>query len=142
MDLTNILLDVIEQFTKVYSVILRKPYITVKVQYAPRRDRSGKVTQEMIAITIINEGFLENDIKRAWFLTSFKRAVFSELLDSKMPLRVSGRDRVTYFMPSEELKADLNRSIGETIVQAVVLDSIEHKYLGRVDKVVQEEFAK
>jgi len=142
MDLTSILLDVIEQFNKVYAVILRKPYITVKVQYAPRRDRSGKVKQEMIAFTIINEGFLENEIQRAWFLTSFNRPVFSELLDSKTPLKVSGRDRVTYFMPAEELKAALNRSSGEMIAQAVVFDSTEHKYAGRVDKKVQEQFAK
>ena len=102
----------------------------------------NEVTQEMIAFTIINEGFLENDIQRAWFLTSFKRAVFSELLDSKMPLKVLGRDRATYFMPAEELKAALNQSIGETIVQAVVLDSAGHKYAGRVDRVAQAEFAK
>jgi hypothetical protein len=142
MDLTNILLDVLEQCNRVYAVILRKPYITVKVQYAPRRDRAGKVTQEMIAFTIINDGFVENEIQRAWFLTSFNRPVFSELLDSKMPLKVSGRDRDTYFMPAEELKAALNRGIGETIARAVALDGTEHKYTGRVDKKVQEEFAK
>jgi hypothetical protein len=142
MDFTNIILDGIEQFNKVYAIILRKPYITARVQYTPRRDRSGKVTQEMLAFTIINEGFLQIEVQRVWFLTSFNRPVFSELLDSKMPLKISGRDRFTYFVPMKELKAALNRSIGETIAQAVVLDSTEHRFTGRADKVAQAEFAK
>ena len=142
MDLTNLVLTIFDAFIKTYSIICRKPYVTVKVRYAPQRDRSGKVTQEMIAFTVINEGGLEIDIQRIWFLTSFNRPIFSEFLDSKMPLKVLGRDRATYFMPMEELKAALNRSGGETIVQAVVFDKTEHKHAGRVDKVAQEEFAK
>ena len=84
----------------------------------------------------------EIDIQRIWFLTSFNRPIFSELLDSKTPLKVLGKDRATYFLPMEELKAALNRSVGETIVQAVAFDRTEHKYFGRVDRVAQEEFAK
>ena len=142
MDLTNLVLTSFEAFTKTYSVVLRKPYIAIKVQYAPRRDRSGKVTKEMIAFTIANGGIHEIDIQRIWFLTSFNRPVFSELLDSKMPLKLLGKDRFTYFVPTEELKTALNRSVGETIVGAVAFDKTGHKYTGRVDRVAQEEFAK
>ena len=142
MDLTSFVLGILEVFLKTYSIILKRPYVTVKVQYAPQRDRSGTVTKELFALTIFNESTPEIDVQRVWFLTSFNRPVFSELVDSKMPLKVLRRGRATYFMPMTELKAALNRNVGETISQAVVFDQNGHKHLGRVDRVAQEEFAK
>ena len=58
-----------------------------------------------------------------------------------MPIKVLENDRATYLVPIEELEAALNRSVGETIVKAVVLDKKEYKHVGRVDKVAQEELA-
>jgi hypothetical protein len=142
MDLTNLVLTIFEKFAKTYSVILRKPYISIKVQYAPRRDRSGQVTKEMMAFTITNEGVHEIEIQRIWLVTSFNRPIFSELLDSKMPLRMLGKDKATYFLPMAALKAALNRVVGDTIVEAIAFDKTGHKYAGRVDRIAQEEFGK
>jgi hypothetical protein len=142
MNLTDLLLTLIEMSQKIYAVILRKPYVTIKVQHVPSRDRSGTVTKETIALTIINEGVQEVEVQRVWLLTSFNRPVFSDLLDSKMPIRILARDRTTYFMPMESLKAALNRSAGETIVRAVAFDKTERKHTGRVDRVAQAEFVR
>ena len=142
MDLTNLILDIFEVAIKTYSIIYKKPYLAVKVQYSPQRDRSGKVTKELMAFTIINESGPEIDAQRIWFLTSFNRPISSEFLDSKIPIKVWEKNRVTHFLPIEELKAALNKSAGETIIEAVVWDNAEHKHVGRVDKVAQEEFAK
>ena len=141
-NLTNLVLDIFEVAVKTYSIICKKPYVTVKVQFTPQRDRAGKVTKELIAFTIINESGPEIDVQRIGFLTSFNRLLLPEFLDSKLPIKVLGKDRATYFLPIEELKAALNKSVGETIVEAVVFDKTEHKHVGRVDKVAQEEFAK
>jgi len=142
MNLTNLVLDIFEAFLKTYSIICRKPYVTVKVEFAPQRDRDGKVTKELIAFTIINERGPEIDAKGIWFLTSFRRPIFSKFIDSKMPIKVLKKDRATYFVPMEELKTALNKSVGETIIEAVVFDKAEHKHVGRVNEAVQEEFAK
>lgn len=142
MDLTNLVLAIFEAFVKTYSVICRKPYATAEVKYAPQRDRSGEVTKELIAFTIINGSSPEIDVEKSWFLTSFNRPISSKLIDSKMPIKVLGKRRATYFVPMEELKAALNKSVGETITKTVVFDKTEHKYTGRVDKVTQEEFAR
>jgi len=142
MDITNLVLDIFDVFVKTYSIICRKPYATAEVMYAPQRDRAGEVTKELIAFTIINESSPDIEVQRVWFLTSFNRPVSSKLIDSKMPIKVLGKRRATYFIPIEELKAALNKSVGETIIKAVVLDKTEHKHVSRVDKVAQEEFAK
>lgn len=142
MDPTNLVLAIFEALLKAYSIICRKPYVTVEVVYAPQRDRSGEVTKELIAFTIINESSPEIDVERVWFLTSFNRPISSKLIDSKMPIKVLGKRRATYFVPIEELKAALNKSVGETIIKAVVFDKTERKYVSRVNKVAQEEFAK
>jgi len=141
-NLTNLVLDTFEVAIKTYSAICKKPYVTVKVQFTPQRDRAGKVTKELIAFTIINESSPEIDVQRIWFLTSFNRHLSPEFINSKMPIKVLGKDRATYFMPIEELKAALNKSVGETIIEAVVFDKTEHKYAGRVDRLAQAEFAK
>lgn len=142
MDLTNLILDIFEIVIKTYSIILRKPYVTVKVQYAPQRDRAGEVTKELFAFTIINESGPEIEVQRVWFLTSFNRPISSESIDSKIPIRVWKRNRTTYFLPIEELKVALNKSAGETIIEAVALDNAERKHVGRVNKLAQVEFAK
>ena len=142
MDLTKIVLGILEIFKKTYYLISLKPYATVKVQLIPQRDTPGKITEELIALTIINECFGEIDVQRIWFLTSFKRQIISESINLKIPVKVLENDRATYYMPIEELKTALNKSVGETITEAVVFDKNEHKHVGRVDKAVQEEFSK
>jgi len=142
MDPTSLVLTTFDTAIKAYSILRRKPYVTVEVKYAPQRGRSGEVTKGLIAITIINESSPEIDIQSVWFLTSFNRVIFSELIDSKMPVKVLGRRRTTYFIPIEELKAALNKSAGETITKAVVLDKHGRKYVSRVDKATEAEFAR
>lgn len=146
MDITNLItnftLGIFDTALKTYSVICRKPYVTVKVQYASQKDGEGRVTQETFALTIINESGPEADIQRVWFLTPFHRIIFSLLVDSKMPVKVRKRDRATYFFPVKELKAALNKNVSDTISEAVVQDKTGHIYSGRTDKVVQAEFAR
>ena len=142
MDIDNLAFGISEVLTKTYSIIFIKPYATVKVKFRPQGDGPDKATEESIEFTIINEGFGEIDVQRIWFLTSFNRPVFSKFIDSKMPIKVLEDNRATYFVPIEELKASLNRSVGETIIKAVVLDKNEYKHVGRVDKVAQEHLAR
>lgn len=142
MNPINLVLAIFEALTRIYSVIRKKPYLTVEVKYAPQRDRSDKVTKELIAFTIINESGPEVEVQKTWFLTSFNRPVLSKFIDSKIPIKVLEKNRATYFVPIEEFKTALNRSVGETITKAIVLDQTEHKHTGRVDKVTQEELAR
>jgi len=142
MDYTNLVLDIFEAFIKIYSIIRNKPYVTAEVVYVPQRGKSGEVAKEEIAFTIINESGPEIEVQRLWFLTSFNRPIFSKHVDSKMPIKVRRKDRATYFVPIEEFKAALNKSVGETIIKAAVLDNTEHIHVGRVDKVAQEELTK
>ena len=88
MDLTKIVLDILEIFKKTYYLISLKPYATVKVQFIPQRDTPGKITEELIALVIINECFGEIDVQRIWFLTSFKRQIISESINSEIPVKV------------------------------------------------------
>ena len=142
MDLTSLVLDISEEVVKIYSIICNKPYVTAEVVYVPQKGKSGEVTKEEIAFTIINEGELEIEVQRIWFLTSFNRPIFSKYVDSKMPIKVRRKDRATYFVPIEEFKAALNKSFRETIVKTSVLDNMGHPHIGRIDKATQEEFAK
>ena len=142
MDLTNLVLDISEAVVKIYSIIRNKPYVTAEIVHVPQRDKSGKVTKEEIALTIINEGGSEIEVQRIWFLTSFYRPIFSKHIDSKMPIKMRRKDRATYFLPIEDFKAAFNKRVGETIIKTVILDNIEHMHIGRVDKVTQEELAK
>jgi len=142
MDLTSLVLDIFDAVVKTYSVICNKPYVKAEVVYVPQKGKSGEVTKEEIALTIINEGGPEIEVQRIWFLTSFNRPIFSKYVDSKMPIKVRKKDRATYFVPIEEFKAALNKSVGETIIKTAVLDNMEHTHIGRVDKVTQEELAK
>ncbi len=142
MNPINLVLAIFEALTRIYSIIGKKPYLTVEVKYAPQRGTSGKVTKELIAFTIINESGPEVEVQKTWFLTSFNRPVLSKFIDSKIPIKVPEKNRATYFVPIEEFKTALNRSVGETITKAVVLDQTERKHIGRVDKVTQEELAR
>ena len=142
MDLTNLVLDISEAIVKIYYIIRNKPYVTAEVLYIPQRDKSGEVTKEEIAFTIINGSGPEIEVQRVWFLTSFYRHIFSEYIDSKMPVKLRGKDKATYFVPIEEFKPALNKNVGETIIRTVVLDNMEHMHVGRIDKVTQEELAK
>ncbi len=142
MNPTKLVLDIIDLFIKTYSIILKKPYVAVRVTYTPQTDRTGKVTKELIAFTIINESGPEVDIQRAWFSTSFRRQIFSEFINAKLPVKVRRKDRATYIVPMEDLKAALNKRGGDTIVEAAVLDKTGRRYAGRVDKTAQEEFSK
>jgi hypothetical protein len=142
MDLSNLVLGIFEVFKKTYSIIFTKPYATVKVKYLPQKDGSGTVTNELIEFSIINESFGDIEVQRIWFLTSYNRPVYSEFIDSQMPIKVPENDRATYLVPIEELKAALNRNVSDTIIQAVVCDKAGHKHAGLVDRAVQEQLAK
>jgi len=142
MDYSSLVLDIFEAFIKIYSTILNKPYVRADVVYVPIKGKSGKVTKEEIAVTIINESGPEIEVKRIWFITSFNRPIFSKYVDSKMPIKVPRKDRTTYFIPIEEFKAMLNKSVGDTIIKAAVLDNTENIHVGRVHKVAQAELAK
>lgn len=142
MDATRLVLDTYEAFVRAYSAIFRKQYVAVKVQLVPQRDKSEPGTKELIAFTIINESGPDIEVQEAWFLTSFNRRIFSKFIDSKMPIKMRRKDRATYFMPIEELKATLNERVGETITEAVVFDKTQHQHIGRVDEAVEVELAK
>jgi hypothetical protein len=142
MDATRLLLDTCEVFVKAYSTICRKPYVTVKVRLVPQRDKSGPETNQLIAFTIINESGPDIEVQEAWFLTSFHRRVFSKVIDSKMPIHVRRKDRATYFVPIEELKAALNERVGETITEAAVFDKTQRQHQSRVDEALEVKLAK
>jgi len=143
VNLNNFALDISDAIAQVYSIILRKPFLTVKkVKYTPQRDRSGEVTRELISFTVVNESCHDIDVQRIWFLTSFNRQIFSDSIDAKMPVKMPENDRATYFVPVEELKAALNKIVGETITKVVAFDKAGHPNTGRVDQVAQEVFAK
>ena len=142
MDASGLILDISEAFIKIYSLILNKPFVALEVVYVPKRSKSGELTREEIAFTIINASGPEIEVHRVWFLTSFNRRIFSTYVDSKMPVKVRKKDRATYFIPIEEFRAALNKSVGETITKAAVSDSTGHIHVGRVDKAAQEELAK
>jgi len=141
MNPTNLLLDIFDACIKIYSVICRRPHVTARVQFTPQRDRSGEVTKELMALTIINESSPEVDVQEVWFLTSFKRPVSSTHIDAKLPVKVRGRDRTTYFVPFEDLKAALNKNVAETIAEVVILDKTGRKHIGRVGRAAAAEFA-
>lgn len=143
MNLSNIGVGIGDACEQLYSIILRKPFLTVnKVRYVPQRDSSGKVTEESITFTIANESSHDNEVQRIWFLTSFNRPIFSELIDSKMPVKMLVNDRATFSVPIAELKTVLNRSAEETITDIVVLDKNEHHNFGRIEQPAQEAFAR
>jgi len=142
MDAARIVLDIYDAFVKAYSAILGKQYVSVKVQLVPQKDTFDQDDKKLIAFTIINESGPEIEIQEAWFLTSFNRRVFSEVLNSRMPVRIRSRDREIYFLPAEDLKAALNEKVGETIAQAAVFDNAQRKYSGRVDRLAELEFTR
>jgi hypothetical protein len=140
MDATRFLLDIFEFFKKTISVICYRPYVAVEVQLVPPKDKSG--TPELIAFTVINEIGPDIEVQEAWFLTSYNRRILCKYIDSKLPEKVLSKDRAIYFVPLEELKAALNKGIGETITEAVVFDKAEHLHTGRVHKLAEIAFAK
>ena len=142
MDINNLLLDILDICIKIYSIFSRKPYATVKLQFAPQKDRSGTVTRESMALTIINESVPVIDVQKVWFLTSFNRIVESAFLNAKMPVKVLKRDRATFFFPIDELKTTLNKNVKDTIAEAVALDKAGHQHAGRVGKAAQAELAR
>jgi len=142
MDYSSLVLNIIEASTKIYSIILNKSYATVEVVYVPQRGKSGELTKEEIALTIINESGPEIEVQRVWFLTSFNRPIYSEYVDSKMPVKVRKKDRAIYFAAIDEFRAALNKNAGETIIKAAVLADTEHIHVGRIHILAQKEFAK
>jgi hypothetical protein len=142
VDPTKFVLDISDLFLKILAIFLRKPYATVRVQYAPQKDRDGNVTKELMAFTIINESVREMNIQRAWFLTAYNRIVPSAFLDAKMPVKVVRREKTTFFFPIEEVKAALNKNVQDTIAEGVVMDDSGHKFSGRADKKAQAELSR
>ncbi|MFC1942581.1 hypothetical protein ACFLWU_05120 [Chloroflexota bacterium] len=142
MDLTKLVLDIIDLFIKAYSIVLIKPYATVKLEYLPEKGSSGKATQASLSLNIINDGIPDIDVQKIWLVTSYNRIVFSEFLDSKTPVLVAEDDRVTYSIPIQEIKSALNRKVGDTIIKAVALDKNGRQHVGRVNKATQEELAR
>jgi hypothetical protein len=143
MKISESILDLFEPFAQIYFMVLRKAFLTIhKVQYTPQRDKSGKITEELISFTIVNESAYDIDVQRIWFTTSFNRPVYLGALDSKTPLKMGENDRVTFSLNVKELKAALNKNVGETITGVVVLDKEDHKNVGRVTIQAQEIFTK
>ena len=142
MDLSSLVVIIIEWGRQLYCIIFGKPFLTVQVKPIPQGDRSGKETKKLTAFTIANESSHDMDVKRIWFLTSFNRPIFFESLDSKMPIKLSENERITYPVPIEELKAALNQSAGETITEVVALDQTDHGNVGRFGKALQEAFSR
>ncbi len=142
MNATNLILDTFDSFTKMYSAFCRKSYVSVKVQLVPSKDKSNPADKRLVAFTIINESGPDIEVEEAWFLTSFNRRILTGYIDSKMPEKILSKDRAIYFVPLEELKAALNKSVGETITQAAVFDKTQRIHTGRVDKAVEREFAR
>lgn len=127
---------------KTYAIIFQKPYATVKVQFLPPQERHGKVNKEKVAFNIINASCGDIDVQGVWLLSSYNRQIFSKTLDAQIPFRVVEDGRVTFVVPVAELKAALNRSVDDTITEALVYDKNGHKHAGRVDPAVQEELAR
>lgn len=142
MDINDFVLDIFDAVAKTYAVVRNKPYATGQILYIPQKGKSGEITKEEIALTVINEAGPQMEVKRVWFLTSFNRPVFSQYVDSRMPIKLRKKDRATYFVPIEEFKAALNKSIKETITKTVVLDATERQYAASVDKATQQQLAK
>jgi len=140
MNAVNFLLDIFEFVKKTYSTMFYRPYVAVEVQLVPPKDKSG--LPELVAFTVINESGPDIEIQETWFLTSYNRRILSTHIESKLPEKVLSKDRAIYFVPLEELKAALNKGIGETITQAVVFDKAEHLHTGRVDTLAELAFAK
>ena len=135
MDFESIAVDSIDASVQLLFIILRKPFLTVdKAQYVPQK--------ESIEFTVANESSHENDIQKIWLLTSYNRPIFSEAIDSKLPVKMLVNDRVTYSLPVEELRAILNKGAGETITDVVVLDKNGRQNVGRLKKSAKEALAK
>lgn len=139
---TRIVLDIYDTFIKLLSAVLGKSYVSIKVQFMPQKESSNPGVDKRLAVTFINESGPDIEIKEAGFLTSFNRRIFSETLNTRMPVRIRSKDREIYILPAEELKAQLNEKVGETITQAVVYDRAQNKFSGRVDKQVEAEFTR
>ena len=140
MNATYFLLDIFEFIKKAYSIMFWRPYVAVKVQLVPPKDKSSRPDQ--IAFTVINESGPDIEIKEAWFLTNYNRQIFSPHIESRLPEKVLHKDRAIYFVPFEEIQTALNKGIGETITQAAVFDKAEHLHTGRVDTKAELIFAK
>jgi hypothetical protein len=142
MELDKLVLDGLEASRQLYSIVLRKPFLTVKVQAAPKIAGSVKATGESPVLTIANESNHEMEIRQIWFMTSYNRRISSEALDAKLPVKLPVNERVTYTVPVEELKAALNKSIEDTITEVVVADQAGRENTSRFNKAAQAAFAK
>ena len=143
MNLSNMAQDTSDALAQVYSILFRKPFLTVsKLQYTPQKDESGKITEELVSFTIANESSSDIEVQRIWFVTSFNRPIFSQSIDAKTPVKMPENARVTFSLPVGELKAELNKSAGDTIAKVVVLDKTGHQSVGRVKAEAQKVFAK
>jgi hypothetical protein len=142
MDATRLVLDIYDAFVKAYSAFFRKQYITIRVRLIPQREQSNPETPKEIAFSVLNESGPDIVVQEAWFLTSYRRRVFSQTIDSKMPINVRSKDRTTHFLPFDELKSALNGHIKETITHAVVFDKNQHQYQSRIDEALEKELAK
>lgn len=140
MDLTKIALDIIEAGRQVACIILRKPFLAIKIQSSPN-DVAGKEAGRLVTLTVANESSGDIDVKSISFLTSFNRSISSEVLDGELPASLKENDRVAYTVPIAELKAALNQTVGETITEVVVSDQAGRDNVGRFDKATQGIFS-
>ena len=142
MDYTKLALDIIEPLEQVLLIVRRKPFLTVKAQSTLQGHTSAEANEASLVFTVFNKSSHDIELQNIWFLTSFNRPIFSELLDSKMPVKMLENDRVTYSIPIVELKSALNKSIGETINRVVIFHSSGRQNSGRLSKAIQEELTK
>jgi hypothetical protein len=122
MDPSRIVLDIGDVFVRTYSSALGKPHATVRVQLVPQIDKSEPESKPLLAFTIVNQSSPDIEVRQAWFMTNYNRRVFSEFINSRLPVIVRGKNQATYFFPFEELKATLNEATKETITQAFIYD--------------------
>jgi hypothetical protein len=140
MDVNELLLDVFDAVEKIYSAMTNRSYVTGHLTYVPPRSAPGEAAKEEIALTITNESGPGIEVKRVWFLTSYNRSVYSQLVDSKMPLRLRKKDRMTYFMTTDEFKPALDKAANkETFAKIVVQDDKERMHVSRINQSTQKK---
>jgi hypothetical protein len=142
MDATRLVLDTYDVFVKACSAFCRKSYVRIRIRLIPQRGETTPETPKLIDFTIINESGPDIEVQEAWFLTSFRRHIFSQAIDSRLPVTVRSKDRVTFFVPYEELKAALNERVKETITHGVVFTKTQRQYQSRIAEALEKELAR
>lgn len=139
MDLTKLALDIIEPLEQVYKIVLRQPFLTVNIEREPKRGGNNKAS---IEFTVANEGSTDMEATRIWFLTSFNRPVYSATVDERTPLKMPVNARATFSVRLDEIKAELNSQMGETVKKVVVADQTGKLNSGRLNPAVQAEISR